>query len=105
MSAAFNIREVCKQSILLEDHLFQPRRRCALCIRKHMLFYEALLEEASTLNGAAKWKAVIEDLMATIRKAQLMWVSGGNSEADAIGTLLRVARNRHTEAVFTAANS
>ena len=35
--------------LLLEDHLFQPQKRCPDCIRKHFLTIEGLAEECATL--------------------------------------------------------
>lgn len=46
----FNAREACKQILLLETHLFDPRQRCIDCIRKHFLTIEGLVEEAVTLD-------------------------------------------------------
>ena len=51
MDPLFNLREACKQSALLEDHLNQPRKRCPDCIRKHFLTLEALFEEAVSLSS------------------------------------------------------
>lgn len=50
-NAQHNIREIVKQLCLLEDHLFQPSKRCADCIWKHLLMAEALAEEALTLDA------------------------------------------------------
>jgi hypothetical protein len=52
MDPRFNMREVAKQLLLLEDHLTQPQRRCNDCIRKHFAMAEALSEEAMTLRAA-----------------------------------------------------
>jgi hypothetical protein len=52
MDPGYNLREVAKQLVLLEDHLFQEAKRCPDCIRKHFLTVEALLEEAVTLGDA-----------------------------------------------------
>jgi hypothetical protein len=46
----FNLREICKQLTLLEDHLNQPQKRCSDCIRKHFLTIEAFFEEAVSLG-------------------------------------------------------
>jgi hypothetical protein len=51
MDPRFNLREVAKQLLLLEDHLAQPQRRCNDCIRKHFAMAEALCEEALTLGA------------------------------------------------------
>ena len=50
MNPLFNMREVCKQCILLEDHLFSKSKRCDDCIKKHCLTIEGLAEEAITLD-------------------------------------------------------
>lgn len=49
MDPVFNMREILKQVVLLEDHLFQRQKRCRDCINKHFLTIEALAEEAITL--------------------------------------------------------
>ncbi len=54
MDPMYNMREICKQSILLEDHLFQKEKRCHDCICKHFLTIEALAEEAITLDKEQK---------------------------------------------------
>lgn len=46
---AFNMREIVKQLILLEDHMFHAKKRCPDCIKKHALTIEALAEECVTL--------------------------------------------------------
>ena len=46
---AQNMRDIIKQMILLEDHLFQTQKRCKDCIRKHFLTIEGLAEECVTL--------------------------------------------------------
>jgi hypothetical protein len=47
----FNVREICKQSVLLEDHLTHPSKRCMDCCVKHFLTMEALAEEMLTLDN------------------------------------------------------
>ena len=46
-----NMREICKELTLLEDHLNQPGKRCPDCITKHFLKCEALAEEGVSLCG------------------------------------------------------
>jgi hypothetical protein len=46
----YNLREVVKQMILLEDHMFQPEKRCYDCISKHTMTVEGYLQEAITLD-------------------------------------------------------
>lgn len=44
-----NMRDIIKQLAMLEDHLYQPQKRCVDCIRKHFLTIEGLAEECATL--------------------------------------------------------
>ena len=53
MRPAQNMREIIKQVIMLEDHLFQSCKRCGDCVNKHFLTIEALAEECGTLCDAA----------------------------------------------------
>lgn len=46
----FNLREVLKQMILLEDHLLHPYKMCSDCIHKHILAIGALSDEGVTLD-------------------------------------------------------
>lgn len=77
MSPKFNLREVVKQCVLLEDHLFHPKKRCADCIAKHFLTIEALLEEAKTLDkkGEIDW-VNLSGLADRVRLLQMAWVDG-----------------------------
>lgn len=59
MDPAYNVREVFKQLVLLEDHLFHERKRCPDCIWKHLLTAEALAEEAVTLDSEASQEGVL----------------------------------------------
>jgi hypothetical protein len=47
----YNMRQVIKQSILLEEHLTQTKKRCRDCQIKHFLHIEGLVEEAMMLSG------------------------------------------------------
>lgn len=68
MEPAYNLREICKQLILLEDHLFHPRKRCLDCIRKHLLTAEALAEEAVTLDVDGSTRESTDGLADQIRE-------------------------------------
>lgn len=67
MDPQYNLREVCKQLVLLEDHLFQPAKRCIDCIRKHLLTAEALAEETVTLDTDGTYRGVTETLADHLR--------------------------------------
>jgi hypothetical protein len=67
MDPRFNMREICKQSVLLEDHLFQKEKRCHDCIIKHFLTIEGLAEEAITLDKEHKYPE-LNDIPPKVRK-------------------------------------
>ena len=48
---AYNMKEIASQSILLEDHLSQPKKRCRDCIAKHFISITSYLKEAICLAG------------------------------------------------------
>lgn len=75
MDPLFNMREICKQSILLEDHLFQKKKRCKDCCIKHQLTIEALAEEAITLDKDRKCEDLYY-LPDRIRELQKDFVNG-----------------------------
>jgi hypothetical protein len=49
----YNMRQIVKQSILVEEHLTQDRKRCKDCITKHLLHIQGLAEEAAMLAGSS----------------------------------------------------
>lgn len=67
MDPLFNVREFCKQLILLEDHLQIDGKRCLDCIRKHILAAEALAEEAISLDPHRRHYKVLQPLPAKMR--------------------------------------
>ena len=67
LDPAFNIREIFKQLVLLEDHLFHPRKQCPDCIWKHLLTCEAFAEEAVTLDLDRKHTGILDGLAERIR--------------------------------------
>ena len=73
----FNMREICKQSVLLEDHLFQKEKRCHDCIIKHFLTIEGLAEEAITLDKEQKYPELI-DLPQKIRVIEKNYIKNQN---------------------------
>ncbi len=58
----FNLREVAKQLLLLEDHLQHPYKHCPDCIRKHLMTAEAFAEEATTLDKVGIYRDLAEGL-------------------------------------------
>ena len=80
MDPHFNMREICKNSILLEDHLFQKEKQCQDCIKKHMLTMEALAEEMITLDKDGKCKEYY-DLPKKIRALEKQYIDGRDRNA------------------------
>lgn len=64
----FNLREVAKHLILLEDHLFHQGKRCKDCILKHLLTIEAFLEEAITLDKKQEYVKLTNKSLDEFRK-------------------------------------
>jgi hypothetical protein len=48
---------VCKQSVLLEEHLNNEKKRCRDCCKKHFLHIVGLAEEAVSLAGTGPARA------------------------------------------------
>jgi len=64
----FNLREVVKQMVLLEDHLFHPYKLCPDCVRKHLLTIEAFAEEAATLDKTGIYRDAGEGIAEQARQ-------------------------------------
>ena len=90
-SPMFNIREVCKNILLLEGHLNHPQKRCPDCIRKHFTIIEALLEEAVSLDTAKRFPD-LHDHADAVRGWQTSWASG--ADPGPISQALRIVRKR-----------
>lgn len=54
MDPKYNMRQIVKQSILLEEHINNERKRCVDCITKHFLHIVGLAEEAISLDPATQ---------------------------------------------------
>jgi len=80
MNPLFNMREICKQMVLLEDHLNNVRKRCPDCIRKHFLTIEAFFEEAISLDVGLKYLDILEGQAQNIRNLQRVWLKNKDSE-------------------------
>jgi hypothetical protein len=98
MDPLFNLREICKQSILLEDHLTHDDKRCNDCCTKHFLTLEALAEEAMTLDKSGQYKQEIGNLAPLIRQLQKEWIK--NSDHHEISQKLREIRKKYQQQCF-----
>lgn len=61
----YNMQQIVKQSILLEEHLSNKNKRCRDCITKHFLHIIGLAEEAQMLatNKAEKYPLLNENVI------------------------------------------
>ena len=76
MHPRFNLREVAKQFLLLEDHLLHPYKHCPDCIRKHLMTAEAFSEEATTLDKVGIYRDLAEGLAEHCREGWEGFESG-----------------------------
>ena len=68
MHPQFNMREIAKQMVLLEDHLAHTNKHCPDCIRKHLLTIEALAEEAVALDQEGTYRETGERCAEAVRR-------------------------------------
>lgn len=100
LDANYNMREICKQCILLEDHLSHVEKRCPDCCIKHFLALEALSEEAIQLDKEEKLDANIKDLPTKIRGIQKKWYQNPTHNATQCSQDLRKIRKLLMENSF-----
>jgi len=67
MNPLFNMREICKEAILLQQHLLMEEKQCKDCIQKHYLTIEALAEEGLSLDKEGKYKHLLAPVPAKCR--------------------------------------
>ena len=95
---AFNLREVTKQFLMVEEHLTQPNKFCLDCIRKHLLTAEGLAEEALALDKAAVWGNTPEVLAARIRSWACLLIDG--TPPRELAQAIRVTRKQLVPFIF-----
>lgn len=100
MNPAFNLREICKQCILLEDHLSHDQKRCKDCCTKHFLALEALAEEAVTLDADGKFQSIVQHLPERIRELEIQWMKDPKRHSRRISQALREIRKAFQEQCF-----
>jgi len=76
MDPMFNVREACKELVLLEQHLNDPTKRCGDCQKKHFLTIEGLFEEAIALDKYHSYNLLLKDLPAKIKTIALAHANG-----------------------------
>jgi len=100
LDCRFNLREICKQSILLEDHLSHKEKRCTDCCVKHFLALEGLCEEAVTLDKDGTHQTTISELPQKIRELQKKWYEDPEKNAHYCSQELRKLRKQFQIDVF-----
>jgi hypothetical protein len=88
----FNLREIAKQLILLEEHLLEPRKYCPDCISKHLLNIEALAEECQSLDGKQQWCDLAQSFADQSRRWGSQFIHG--TPPAQIGQEVRALRKR-----------
>ena len=100
LSYRFNLREIVKQCILLEDHLINKEKQCHDCIIKHFLAMEGLAEEALTLNKELSTTSSMYGLPDEIRKLQKLWYDNKKENSIVVAQKLRKLRKVYMEDSF-----
>lgn len=92
LDPAFNIREVVKNILLLEDHLMDPDRRCRDCIMKHSMIIEGFLEEAITIDKKQKYIKLLKPLPKKMRQCQKHIAKGRSGYYDCAKELKKIRK-------------
>jgi len=100
MDPRFNLREICKQCVLLEDHLTHDDKRCSDCSIKHFLALEGLAEEALTLDKEGILCENAKDLPRRIRELQIFWMKNPN-KCHEVSQRLREIRKKFQQSTFS----
>jgi hypothetical protein len=97
-SPEFNLREIAKQLILIEDHLFHKNKQCPDCLGKHFLMVEALAEEAITMDTTGMWTNGCETMANKTRE----WIDRLNygDQYETLGQEVRSVRKQLTPLIF-----
>jgi len=90
---AYNMQQIVKQSILLEEHITNKNKRCRDCITKHFLHIIGLAEEAQMLatNKCSKYPLIVESVE-LYNKLFNQWVKNKDDE----NNLLNISDNLRT---------
>ena len=97
---AHNMREVNKQLLLLEDHLFHPPKYCPDCIRKHLMKSEAFADEAYSLDKRGEFGKTLSWLPAKLRMLQNDFLVG--LDKNALAQRARSVRKQLSKETFGA---
>lgn len=78
-----NLREMTKQLLCLEDHFASKDRRCHDCIRKHLLYAEALAEEGAAMDMTGKYRKYLGQLGRSLRNMEAAYFLRADDDAKA----------------------
>jgi len=95
-----NLKEICKEFSVLEDHLQLPGQRCPDCIRKHLLKCEKFAEEGIGLDKTGEYLHILRPLPDQIRQIQEDFENGVSDHK--IGQAVRVIRKKLVPISFSA---
>jgi len=84
-----NLREIVKQLILLEDHLFQTDKQCVQCIAKHLFGIEAYAEEGISLDITKRYVTLFRNIIVATRDLQRTWQKDPTGAAQRVRELRR----------------
>lgn len=90
-----NLREIVKQLILIEDHLFQTDKQCEQCIAKHLLTVEAMAEEGISLDTTKVFLVTFRNLVTDSRRLQKTWKADPIAAAQHVRELRRVLMDKY----------
>lgn len=95
----FNLREITKQMILLEEHLTQPHKVCMDCIRKHLMCIEGLSEEGMCLDKDQKFEIAFQKTYTTAIRA--IHAIEDETPLPVVGQSIRKVRKALTKSTFS----
>ena len=81
----YNMQQIIKQSILLEEHLTNKNKRCRDCITKHFLHIIGLVEEAQMLatNKISEYPMINESVVIYTELFNI-WINNHDMKDDKI---------------------
>lgn len=92
---AYNMKNVIKQTILLEEHLAEENKYCKPCIVKHFLHIQGLIEEAVWMACDSKGAyPMMEDSMSFYEAAFKEWLAGRDDKTVVTRVLTRLRARR-----------
>jgi hypothetical protein len=101
MKPDFNMREVAKQCLLLEDHLNCKQKRCMDCIKKHFLMVDGLLDESVSLENDIKKRDIYRKLYTDWIKIEKKYSKDKSSNnIDDCSKIIRLFRKPLVERYF-----